>query len=352
MTTENFDRKLSHIEKIEQIIPIDGADRIVQYRVLNWKIIDQIGKYSVGDVVVYCEPDAFIPNSVAPFLTRADRFPKEYMGITGERLKTIKLKGVYSEGLILPLSSLPETSPNDIGSDVSENLGIVKWEPPAEKVPANALGSFPWFIPKTGTERIQNVMRSIEAFIQRNPGVTFSVTEKCEGSSHTMYVKDGIFGVASKNLELKTDDLAACLGNHFLKPVFEAQLDKKLLALGRNIAIQSEVCGEPGIQDNIYQLKGQHLFNFNVWDIDTGAYLEPKEQRKIAALLGMQIAPLIYDEFVLDGKTADELLQLADGPTAIGKTGTLREGLIFVANSKERFDFKVVSQKYLAKHDK
>jgi RNA ligase (TIGR02306 family) len=213
-------RKLAYIARIEDIIPIEGADRIVQYRVGGWRVIDQKGKYAVGDLVTYCECDSWMPNTLAPFLTKADKYPKEYKGIQGERLKTIRLKNALSQGLLLHIdtafyavvSSIQEEVGSAVlvdyypkeGDDVTEALGIIKWEPAPEQVPVNAKGSFPSFIPKTDAERVQNFMRSIENFLEKNPGVTFTVTEKLEGSSHTMFTKDGEFGICSRNLLLRT----------------------------------------------------------------------------------------------------------------------------------------------------
>ena len=94
------ERKMATIRKISAIESIPEADRICTYVIDGWKVVDTIGKYNVGDLVVYCEIDSFIPNSIAPFLTAPDRSPKEYLGVKGERLKTKKLRGVISQGLM------------------------------------------------------------------------------------------------------------------------------------------------------------------------------------------------------------------------------------------------------------
>ncbi len=149
-------RKLAHIERIEEIIPIEGADRIVLYRVLNWKMISKKDEFKVGDLALFVEPDAWVPNSLAPFLTKPDKFPKEYGGIQGERLKTVKMKGVYSQGLLLPVTVLPfgyDPIDRKEGEDFTELLGIIKWEPAPERIPVNAKGSFPSHTPKTDQER-------------------------------------------------------------------------------------------------------------------------------------------------------------------------------------------------------
>lgn len=179
MTQETF-RKMASIQKVEEIKSIPEADRICAYRIQGWWIVDQVGKYCVGDFIIYCETDSWIPTKVAPFLTKSGQFPKEYMGVEGERLKTVRLRRQLSQGLILPLSVLEfdyDVVPGEIcvtsefipdsssgicivdqkdgllGLDVSGVLGILKWEPPPEFTAANARGSFPSWGRKTDQER-------------------------------------------------------------------------------------------------------------------------------------------------------------------------------------------------------
>lgn len=154
-----MERVLASVEVIKDIKPIEGADKICSYKVKGWNVVDSIDKYKIGDFVVYCEVDSFIPNTVAPFLSK-DKEPKEYNGIKGERLRTIKLRGTISQGLLLPIDILNGHMDYEdyihlkVGDNVTENLGIQKYEP---QIPAClsgvAKGVFPSFIPKTDAER-------------------------------------------------------------------------------------------------------------------------------------------------------------------------------------------------------
>lgn len=99
-------RKMATIRKISKLVPIEGAEFIEVAEVDGWKVVVKKGEYEEGDLAVYCEIDSFVPSSIAPFLTAPDRFPKEYLGVKGERLKTRKLKQQISQGLILPLEVL------------------------------------------------------------------------------------------------------------------------------------------------------------------------------------------------------------------------------------------------------
>lgn len=148
-------RKLASIQKVLAVTPIEGADSICSYTILGWNIVDSIGKYSVGDLVVYYEIDSWIPTTVAAFLSKG-KDPRVYQGIQGEKLRTIKLRKTVSQGLIMPLSPTCDHIESELfeGLDVTFPLGIVKWEPVLPScLVGQAKGLFPSFGRKTDQER-------------------------------------------------------------------------------------------------------------------------------------------------------------------------------------------------------
>lgn len=340
-------RKLASVRRVEEIRAIEGADRIVQYRVGGWWAIDQVGKYEVGDLVIYVEIDSFVPNTVAPFLTKSDRFPKEYNGIQGERLKTIRLKGALSQGLLLPLDVVGweiihswKEDPESV--DVTEILGIQKWESPVPSQLAGfARGNFPSVVPKTDQERIQNCWKDV----QRRAHEVFEVSQKLDGSSMTvLYTRHEEYGedfqVCSRNLSLKEDE-----NNTFWKVALRYDLPNKMSALGRNIAIQMELVGE-GIQGNPEKLKDQDAFVFDIYDVDAGVYLSSEERRDLVADLGLKHVPVIgYQN--LTNETVDSLLSSAEGTSLVnGGVNKVREGLVY-KSTQSQFSFKCISNKFL-----
>jgi hypothetical protein len=148
-------RKLASIRKINLVEPIEGADAIEVATVDGWKVVVKKNEFKVGDLVVYFEIDSWVPTGLAPFLSKGKE-PREYNGIKGERLRTIKLRGQISQGLILPYAICGKIC--EEGEDVSELLYIQKYEAP---IPAQLAGqvksTFPSFIPKTDQERVQNI---------------------------------------------------------------------------------------------------------------------------------------------------------------------------------------------------
>ena len=337
-------RKLATIRKIDALDPIEGADKIELATVGGWRVVAQKGLYKVGDLAVYFEVDSWMPTKLAPFLTKPGQYPKVFEGIEGQRLKTIRLRGQLSQGLLMPLDEvMPETNSFGEDSDVTEHFGIVKWE---KAVPANLAGlvkgNFPTMIPKTDQERAQNLVKEITA--AREAGLRFEITEKLEGSSMTVYMNGEDFGICSRNLDLKRDE-----NNSFWATAIRDGIEDKLRTAGFNdIAIQGELIG-PGIQDNIYKLSKLEFRVFDVYSIKGGEYLTPTNRRAIVDTLGLLHVPVLATEASLaDGITdMSALLKYADGKSVMGDiTGPLREGVVF-KQVDGGMTFKVISNSYL-----
>jgi RNA ligase (TIGR02306 family) len=340
------DRKLATIRRIQEVKPIEGADMIEAVRVDNWWVIAKKGEYPVGVLAVYCEIDSFIPNSLAPFLTKPGHFPKEFRGVQGERLKTIKLKGQVSQGLLLPLSVAFELSPSTevdiLSADVTEGLGVLKWEPPQEFMAANAKGTFPSFIPKTDQERIQNISQSqFQNWIDE--GELFEISEKVDGSSMTVFIKDGEVGVCSRNLELKEDE-----NNTFWKTAHSSGAVVALKQVPYNLAIQGELIG-PGIQGNAYNLKDFEFLVYDMFDIDKGKFLTPEMVLLQASLMNLKTVPILNAHATINS-SVPELISSADGQSLVYNQAK-REGLVYKSQNGQD-SFKVVSNAWLIKTGK
>ena len=97
-------RKLATIQKIADVQPIEGADKICKYKVNDWWVVDQIDKYQVGDKVIYCEIDSFLPIQPEYEFLRKSSYKKMSDGTEGFRLRTVRLRKTLSQGLIIPLN--------------------------------------------------------------------------------------------------------------------------------------------------------------------------------------------------------------------------------------------------------
>lgn len=349
-----MERKLASIRRINDIADIPGSDFLVVVTVDGWSVVTQkSNEFKINDLVVYFETDSVLPEREEFEFLRDRCYVSAERSVNGAgfRLKTIRLRGQISQGLILPINSLYKAllGTNDWyeGQDLTEILGVVKYEKP---LPANlagkARGNFPTFIPKTDQERIQNCFRTFQnKWIDHH----WEVTMKLDGSSFTAYyrthpdVDGGQFGVCSRNLDLQETE-----GNAFWQAARKYDLENKMRKLGRSLAIQGELMG-PGIQGNKENLSQLELFVFDVYDIDRQSYLSADDRYTIVNMLGLNHVPIERDCMKFETNvTKDELLAYADGPSLNAK---FREGLVFKSRTDPNVSFKAISNKWLLKFE-
>lgn len=330
------ERKLATIRRIAEIKDIDGAEFIEAARVDGWWVVAKKGEFPVDSLAVYMEVDSFVPTEIAPFLTRDGHEPKEFEGVKGERLRTVKLRGQLSQGLLLPISILPTTTVIEVGNDVTELLGVLKWERHiSPQLYGQAKGNFPSFLHKTDQERVQNIGIQLQYYVNQ----TFEVTIKLDGSSCTIFSNGEEDGVCSRNLELKRDE-----NNAFWKIALEYDIHKKIRAYGKNLAVQGELIA-PNIQGNYEKVNKPEFYVFDVFDIDKQEYMLPDERQEFCKILNIPHIPIIDKSFAMIDNV-DKLLDMAEGDGM--NKGVKREGLVFKHNSSD-FSFKAISNSYLLK---
>ncbi len=329
-------RKLASIRRIADILPIPDADAIEVAVVDGWKVVVKKNEYSVGDLAVYLEIDSWVPNELAPFLSKGHE-PREYNGVKGERLRTVKLRGQVSQGLLLSINTTghPNMPFYDVGDDLTEFLGIQKWEP---EIPAQLAGQvrgvFPThLIPKTDQERIQNCFADIAA----RSDATYEATLKLDGTSCTIFRWEDELRVCSRNLEFKINEENA--GNTLVATALKL-MDK----VYNGFALQGELMG-PGIQGNREGFKEPRFFVFDIYDIRNQAYLNPTERRRVCEALGIEHVPVLGVDWTAPA-SVDEGLALAEGPSI---NHAIREGIVWKCNEDPKFSFKTISNKFLLK---
>jgi RNA ligase (TIGR02306 family) len=336
-------RKLATIRKIDALRPIPDADAIECAVIGGWTTVIKKDEFKAGDLAVYCEIDSWIPHEVAPFLSKGN-FPRVYNEVKGERLRTIKLRGQLSQGLLLPLSTLTMVESELFeGLDVSFPLGIVKYEAPVPaQLAGEVKGMFPGWIQKTDQERVQNLTEEFDHWLREQH--VWEVTEKLDGSSMTVYLRDGEFGVCSRNLELKPSET-----NSLWKVAVRNDLELKLRRANRNLALQGELIGE-GIQGNPYKQKGQEFFLFDIYDIDTSKYFTPAERKAFVDEHDIKHVPVLAFGAELSDtlgvNSIDGILRFAEGKSVMGMIGLEREGIVF-KEVNGGMTFKAISNKYL-----
>ena len=333
-----MERKLATVRKITDIRPIEGADMIELAIVDGWNVVvaKNVG-HKVGDMVVYCEIDSFLPIREEFEFLRKSSYKK--MGDQeGFRLRTIKLRGQISQGLIIPMSIFGDFGWTAYeGLDVTERLGIVKYEPP---IPAELFGKvkggFPSFLHKTDEERVQNLVKEYEEY-KLTSKHQFYMTEKLDGSSATFYMNEGEFGVCSRNLELlETEE------NTFWKVARQLNLEENMKDKG-NICLQGALIGE-GIQGNPYKIKGQTVHFFNGFDIDKQTRMNNNKFLVLLDELELLSVPILGVAILLPD-TVEEMLKLAEDKSCLNKL-TEREGVV-IRSLDNTISFKAISNKFL-----
>lgn len=364
-------RKLATIRVVDAIEPIENADKIELATVGGWKVVVKKDEFTVGALAIYFEIDSFLPDEpVFEFL----KSKRTFDGREGYRLRTIKLRGQVSQGLLLPITDFPQF--NDValneGDDVTDWLNVVKWERPLPgQLSGKVKGYFPSFIRKTDEERIQNIRtKDLESWMNE----WFVETVKIDGSSLTAYAKkdtittyydDGTVkdedveyiktGVCSRNLELVETE-----GNAFWEVVKRYKILERLSEFlsreGRSLAIQGELFGE-GIQKNPWKLKGTDFRVFSIWDIDKQIYIGFDELMNIITTLNsyypkdlqLETVQVLRVFHLYDlGRTREDFLERADYIHSYGTVPV--EGLVYKTNDvrpEGAISFKAISNKYL-----
>ena len=337
-------RKLASIQVIDSIAPIAGADAIEQAQVLGWTVVVKKGEFAPGDRCVFFEIDALLPDG-APWA--------EFMRARNFRVKTIRLRGVLSQGLALPVAILGGDVP-DVDSDVGEFLGVTKYEAPEfggggpNRVKANGGIPFPARVPKTDEIRLQSVLSVLHELC----GKPFVVTTKLDGSSATFYRDlDGTLVVASRNWSQRYD-----ADNVWWKVAERYNLAERLPV---GFVLQGELCG-PGIQSNRLMLREHDVFMFNAYDVVNGRYLDHVDFVELCERVGVKTVPI---DMVVQGADAayfahslDTWLERAKGTYA--GTKNRREGIVvrplvetYSPRLKGRLSFKVINNDFLLKDE-
>lgn len=408
-------RKLASIVEIETCDPIEGTDRlsVATMKGKGWKVVTSRDEFAPGDLAVYFEIDAALPADDERYSFLRERCLRKFVSKSGQvlreviRIKTVKLRGVISQGLLMPLSAfvgegkeISEKSvppkfgdlvdengvpvPEDevrkmvedgflvseltangevmtVGSDLTEILHVEHIDEIAEQlrpmtssnpISADAYGKFPTdFIPKTDEERIQN----LTDYFTKMKGRRFEITEKNDGSSVTMFLSKTVdsenpFGVCTRNIRLKpqTESGIVPLAWRMAKKYnVESAIAAAEQTVGAELAFQGELVG-PGVNGNRDKYADFEWHVFKVWNITVGRYLLPEEARALCRLVHLEYVPVICESMdVFDTfVTVDDLLKYAEGKTAAGNE---REGLVFKSVDEPYVSFKAVSNRYLMK---
>lgn len=325
-------RTLASIVRIKGLTPIAGADRIELARVAGWQCVVKKGEFTPDALALYLEIDSVPPDTAAfSWLWKGGPRPEKF------RIRTLTLRGTLSQGLLVPLSTLPLGAVAE-GDDVTAKLGVTKYEPPAPSGMGDWRAPFPSSVPKTDEMRVQAVPQVLEEL----RGKPFVATVKMDGTSSTFVMVDGALHACGRNHSIAEGE------NLYWYIARKYRLAEVLRDTA--LAIQGEIAG-PGVQGNPVGLKDKRLFVFNVFDTKTGEHLGDAALRAFCATHGLTPVPVAFEAERFD-ETVDSLLQKAEGLYA--GTKNQREGIVLrpvtpthSATLGGRLSFKAISNRYL-----
>lgn len=345
-------RKLVTKRVISEIKPIKGADFIELAKVGGWQSVIKKGQFKVGDEVYYFEIDSFLPETVDAFsfLQKSQKQvinpnSEEQELVTGHVLRTVKLRGVVSQGLLLPLDEFPPLDNQDEVTEYFKGIGVFKYEKPVPASHADIYkGGYPQHITqKTDSERVQNLS---DEFLQSLNPDEWVATEKVDGTSTTFIKQNGQLRVCSRNYEYDLDEIRRVLPNHVILTVIDQYNLQDTLP--DNFIIKAELVG-PKIQSNPLKLAKNQLIIFDCHDLQTGEVAWdklPDSLRKLKTPTYALTFPTTVDEAI---ESVNKIKSLINPKVyAEGVVWWHKNGQTYVETGS-RPNFKVISNHYLVK---
>ena len=297
------------------------------------------------------------------------------------RVKTIKLRGQVSQGLVLPIDILTDFDFDwlsaEEGTDITDILGIKKYDPEAaqekawwKKLAVQNKVEFPWwlkpfkrikfirnwwinkhktitdfpdFIKKTDEERIQNMPILFDQI--KNGEIPLTVTEKMDGTSATYFLKDGKFGVCSRNKWLLKED-----DSPYWAVAHQYEIEQVLCSIaGRHklVVLQGEIIGR-GIQKNKYHLSGFMFMPFNL--IFDGVRCSYKDMTEHLEFTNLTCVPHIEWITIPESWEIQDIVEYSKGRSLYRDVKEQREGIV-CRNEHHHISFKVINPDFLLKEE-
>ena len=409
MLNKNGERELAYVVHIDNIIPIEGADRVEQAIVGGWHIMVRKDQFQIGDLAIYFEIDSKLP----------EKPEFEFLAAKHYKVKTQKyFKGtVISQGLLMsaedfgwentttdqfagntPIIKRPDGSYLTEGDFLTKELEVTYAEAEDNKRKANSADKYkkmaqrrpnifkkkwaqwmmrrnwgkkvmffffgkkkdkksewPTWVVKTDEERIQNLVYMIPTFQNEK----WIPTEKIDGTSTTFTMKRGKRGkndffICSRNVVFDKPDKKCFYETNVYTEMAEKydieNVLKSILDENKNllfVTIQGETYGE-GVQKRDYSIKGHDFMAFNLIFGDANGVPTRKNPIDMSSILSSYKIPCVpfFDPIELPD-TCDEILALAEGASAID--GLPREGLVF-RTLDGCHSFKAVDNGFLLKY--
>lgn len=358
-------RRLAYPVTVSSSAPIPETDRldITKMEGNAWQVVTERGSFKPGDRAIYFEIDSALPIDDSRYDFLKERCLRSWCDKHGRKLKqairirTIKLRGVLSQGLLMPINLFEEARWRKDGEDCTEILRVQHYDDIAEEMAAildtrtapgtcKRHGNFPAFVPKSDEERIQN----LADYPMRYRDTLFEVTVKDDGCSATYIYSpsnspEHPFLVCSRNFIIE-EDMESIYWRMERKYDIEGKLKHIFDLYGEELAMQGEITG-PGVNGN-HDMLTEHRFRvFRMFDIGRQETVGTEECVLYCKMIDIPHVPVLHEKFPLfrECPTIEDVLKYAEGKT---ENGNEREGLVFKeVGTAKPVHFKAVSNRYL-----
>ena len=298
-------RKLASIQTIKALTPIEGADRIETAQILNWECVVKKGEFKVGDKVIYFEIDSLLPDIPMLEWLRGSSWSQK---LNKYKIKTHIFRKQVSQGLVIPYDDLYKLQEeingcvkiisNDDGTDLTELLGIEKYEPPVSNGPLGKTINHEWYVPKTDEERIQTCADTVLPAYKNINSDEYYESIKLDGTSCTAGLFEDGFLIGGRTQWYAEENMYTTTVKSYGD--LEQKLKDYQKETGLYVVFQGELCG-PGIQGNKLGLIKKRWFIFNVFTSTTGkngSYEKVNfdELNHICDICGMERVPFIIGD--------------------------------------------------------
>lgn len=340
-----------------------NADKLSVYTINGWQVIGGLDQYKVGQKVIYFPIDSILPAQVESKIFGPDSKVK----LSKSRIKTIKLRGAVSQGLITDPTEFG-LERESIGADVTAKLGVIKYEPPEVptgygnvRVTVSKKNSSPYFHKYTDLENAKNYPNLFEE------GEEVVITEKIHGTNFRCgyvpfnadtFVKKikKFFGLApkfefvygSRNMQLQNQVFYT---GYYDSNVYADIVKKYDLRdiLKEGEVVYGEIYGD-GIQKNYsYGLVNEKALT--IFDVMVNEqYLDSDKLSEFTFIRDLPLVPVLYK-----GKfSLTEAKEFTKGDSVLASNQKIREGVVIkpAQESKTyigRKILKLISDDYLMK---
>lgn len=254
--------KLASIEKIDKIIEHPNADRLEIVKVLGYQCITEKNLHQEGDVIVYIQTDTILPE---------EEWAEGFRKYAPKRVKAVKLRGEWSEGIIVRMKSVEDRFKWDwkIGDEVAEELNVLKYEPPVPQEEGAIAGGLPYGIPKTDEERFENMYYKLPF------GEKVDITLKIDGQSVTYgyNLHNDDYFVTGRRFQVDPNSLNRYTQHN---PILKEKIINYCKKYNVSLAFRGENHGNgiQGSKQNPHSILPPSIAIFNVFNIDERRYEE------------------------------------------------------------------------------